>query len=200
MATEKSRCANVIVGVSRMTETLSLDLGELAGMPWHEKCRSLALMYLSSGETNEALFWLNVGIEAFFTRAFKQIAHQVRRPDLEQELASPKAFWTPAEEVIAKQFPEMAGRVQWPDETIHVSMFGKLKHLHRTVAMKTNLKEITKHYKLVQKGRNTLFHGTSVERIAVKEVPEALESFDWIVQNFAVVSDGDEVSQVGPLD
>ena len=169
-----------------ITETLNLDIGELAAMPRHEKCRSLALMYLSAGETNEALFWLNVGIEAFFTRAFRQIAHQVQRLDLEQELASPRAFWAPAEEVVTEQFPAMAGRVQWPSETIHVSMFGKLKHLHRTVAMKTDFKEITKHYQLVQKGRNALFHGTSDERIAVKEVREAVESFDWIVQNFAV--------------
>jgi len=138
----KGSPANILEGFTPPDETLEINLGELTSSDWSTKCRSLASMYVELGETNEALFWLNVATEALFKERFDEIAVQTDRPNLETELNSPKAFWAPAEEVVKEQFPEMAGKIQWPEAEIHVSIYAKLKFLYRSVEMHTSIKRL----------------------------------------------------------
>lgn len=175
---------------TKPTADLTLDLGVLEPVPWSTRCRSLSRMYLELGETNEAMFWLNVGVEALFKERFARIAMEIERPELESELNSPKAFWAPAEEVVVNQFPEMAGKVQWPEGEVHVSVYAKLRFLYREVPMRTSIKELLHHYRAVSLTRNALFHGVRDTRLPVSEVEVAFSSFDWIVDNMHTVAPG----------
>ena len=57
------------------TDALTMALGVAAPSPWHMRCRVLAEQYAMFGETREALFWLNVGVEALLkARMEAQIA------------------------------------------------------------------------------------------------------------------------------
>jgi len=170
-------------------EELEIELGQLQSIPWYIKCRSLAVMYLEIGETNEALFWLNAGIESLFQNRFKEIALATGRTNLEDELKSPNVYWNNAEEIVKKQFPELAGKIEWPDSKSHVSLYKKLKYLHTSVPMKTSVKELHAKYNKVSKHRNSLVHGVIDQRLPADVVKEALSSFDWINENFVLSQD-----------
>ena len=179
----KSSPANLIEGFTPPEEVTEIDLGHLTPLDWSTKCRSLAAMYVELGETNEALFWLNVAVEALFKERFAEIATQTKRSNLESELNSPKAFWTPAEEIVAEQFPEMADKVRWPETEVHVSIYAKLKYLYKNVEMTTSVKVLLRHYRKISEHRNALFHGVSDHRISLEAVQKAFSSYDWIVDN-----------------
>lgn len=184
----KSSPAALFKGFEPQNEVLQIDLGEISSLEWHTKCRSLAKMYMEVGETNEALFWLNAGVEALFKKRFEIISQKVGKPELLNELDSPKAFWDSAEEVVIQQFPEMAGKIQWPQAQIHVSVYSKIKYLYKQVTMRTSVKELLSHYSTVSKHRNALFHGTTEQRLPVDTVKEAMASFDWIEENCALAT------------
>ena len=185
---KKDSPATLLHVFSKPEDDLLLEMGVLEPVPWSVRCRSLSGMYLELGETNEAIFWLNVGVEALFKERFAKIAEEAGRPDFESELNSPKAFWAPAEEVVTSQFPEMAGRIQWPDTEVHVSVYAKLRFLYRNIPMKTSVKELLRHYRVISSARNCLFHGAQDARLPVTEVEAALFSFDWIKENMGIDS------------
>lgn len=182
----KGSPANIIQVMIPSEKIAIVNLGEFEELKWSQKCRSTADMYLELGETNEALFWLNVAVESFFNERFLEISKQVDDRELLEELGSPKAFWEPAEEIVSLQYPEMKGKIHWPTTNIHVSMYAKLKYLYKKITMKGNVKDLLKHYKNVSKHRNALFHGANDQRISVEELEKALKSFDWIVDNMLV--------------
>ena len=105
------------------------------------------------------------------------------KPEIEQEIDSPKAFWDTAEEIIAQQYPELAGKTDWPDTKIHVSMYAKIKYFYKLVSMQTPVRELLSKYESISRFRNALFHGTSEQRLPVDDVRHALESFEWIENN-----------------
>ena len=117
-----------------------LKLGKIEKLPWFIECRFRARMYLELGDTNEALFWLNVGVEALFNLRFIEIERMIGNNDLSINFESPKRYWDEAEEVIVGQFPQMAGKITWPKKNEHLSIYKKLKILHQLVPMKTNYK------------------------------------------------------------
>jgi len=108
-------------------DVVEIELGELSPMKWSNKGRLLCSMYLDIGDTNEAIFWLNVATEALIKERINQIAIETSNPSLCETLNSPKAFWDSAEEIISDQYPDMAGMVKWPDSKIHISVFSKIK-------------------------------------------------------------------------
>lgn len=160
-----------------------IQLGILDNPRWSAKCRSVASMYVSLGETNEALFWLNVAVEALCNERFKEIAILTKCPQLETDLNSPKAFWEPAEDIVRSQFPDMAGSIKWPDTVQHVSLYAKLKYLYRRTQMRADISQMLKNYSLVAKYRNALFHGATEQRIPLEDVRTALAAYDWIAGN-----------------
>jgi hypothetical protein len=161
-------------------EKLILNLGELNQLSWATECTLRARMYLELGDTNEALFWLNVATESLIARRFEQIEELIGRPSLANDLGSPKEFWAEAEAIVSKQFPELAGKTKWPNAKIHVSIFGKLKALYRLIPMKTSLDELLIHYRAISGERNDLFHGKRTTRTTVAAVKAAKQAFDWI--------------------
>ena len=181
---KKSSPANHIRVFSPTSEVVELSLGEIETPPWSTKCRSQAVTYMQLGELNEALFWLNVATEALFRERFAVISASSGRKELEAQLNSPKAFWGPAEEIVVAQFPELAGKIRWPDTEIHVSIYAKLKFLHKAVPMKVGVEEVLSRYRAVSRYRNDLFHGTTSARVPVVDVQQALEGLDWLDANF----------------
>ncbi len=179
----KGSPANIVHAFTPASGVKALDLGDLKPLPWHDECKSRAEMYLELGETNEALFWINVAVEAFFAFRFKEIEDCVAKPGLVEELSSPKAFWSSAEDIVAKQFPNMAGKVAWPNAEVHVSLFGKLKALFRLVPMRPDRKHLLKQYKLISGKRNDLFHGRRGPRTSVETVLSAFQAYQWIQEN-----------------
>lgn len=137
-------------------------------------------MYLELGDTNEALFWLNVGVEALILERFGQIEAMTGIIGLAGQLGNPREFWAQAEEVVAKQFPHMAGQVRWPSAALHVSVFGKLKVLYRRVRMRTPLEELLRQYRDISGNRNDLFHGKSTARTSVLDIVKAMAALSWI--------------------
>lgn len=162
---------------------LTLDLGVLDRLPWAKECRLRADMHLELGDTNESLFWLNVAVESLIAQRFLEIEAMICRPGLADELGSPKEFWSQAEAIVAKQFPEMAGKVNWPRVPIHVSVYGRLKALYRLVPMRTSVEEVVHHYRQISAERNDLFHGNRTNRISVAAVEAASVALNWIDTN-----------------
>lgn len=179
----KQSPAVLMKGFDQSGEILHIDMGEVIPLAWHTRCRSLAKIYLEIGETNEALFWLNVGIEALFKMRFEEILQAIGKPELTEELDTPKVFWDPADEIVTTQFPELAGKIQWPDTQIHVSMYSKIKYFYKQIPMKTSVKEVLSYYNCVSKYRNALFHGTDEQRSSTDIVKEAMRCFDWLEEN-----------------
>lgn len=161
-------------------EPVALDVGELKPLSWPAECRLRANMYLELGDTNEALFWLNVGVEAMIVERFGEIEEVTGIDGLTAQLGSPREFWAQAEEIVAKQLPQMAGKVNWPSAPLHISVFGKLKVLYRTVKMRTPLEELLRRYRDISGGRNDLFHGKSKDRASVQRILNAMEALSWI--------------------
>ncbi len=140
-------------------------------------------MYLELGDTNEALFWLNVATESLIAQRFDEIESVTSRSGLASSLGSPKEFWAEAEMLLSKQFPDMKGKVKWPTGVIHVSVYGKLKALYRLVPMRTALDELLAKYREISGLRNDLFHGKSSVRVPVATVQTASEALKWIDLN-----------------
>jgi hypothetical protein len=168
---------------------LSLLLGELAPPPWWQRCKAQAALYLDLGDTAEALLWANIAAEALFEERFTEFALELNRPDLEEELNSPAAIWIDAEEILNQQFPEMAGRVRWPDIKRHVSIYTKLKYVHRELNLACTLKETQKHYATISRQRNSLFHGASSVRPSADYLVEVLHELDWLSDNFVIAKE-----------
>jgi len=176
----------LLKGFTPSEEVKVIKLDALESVTWYARCRSLAAMYLEIGETNEALFWLNVGVEALFESRFQAIALTLGKPDLKEELGSSRAFWDLAKDVVAEQFPDVADRIEWPETEAYASMYKRVKYLYKMTSMKTSVKETLSHYSKVSKHRNALFHGTTEERLPIDVVKKAMGSFDWLEQNFAL--------------
>lgn len=165
------------------TDVTTVDLGDLKPLSWFAECRIKAGMHLELGDTNEALFWLNVAVEALFAQRFRDIELAIGITGLVESLGSPKEFWADAEAIVAKQFPAMADKVKWPTAPIHVSVFGKLKVLYRRVKMQSGLSELQSRYRKISGNRNDLFHGKSTSRTPVQEVLTAIDALAWIDEN-----------------
>ncbi|MHB8172811.1 MAG: hypothetical protein ACYDG6_15000 [Thermincolia bacterium] len=163
------------------TQELSIDI--YPPTKWHMRCRILAENYISTGETNEALFWLNVGTEALFEERVNEICNKFFIDP--QSLSSSKSYWERAKDVVTAQFPELANKIEWPEAALGVpSWFTRIRYLGKLVDLRYNASEVLKRYSEVNKYRNTLFHGVREGKISMEDTKKALESFIWLEDNF----------------
>lgn len=84
-----------------------------------------------------------------------------------------------AEEILCKQFPEMKGKVKWPDIVIYTSVFTKLKRALKMSKLSLFQNDIIKKYRQINAKRNGLFHGNSIE-IGVEDVEKAFAAYAWL--------------------
>lgn len=168
---------------SRDNSVKEVDLDISDPVMWSVKCKRLADSFLQTGETNEALFWLNVGVESLFDVRTKEICNS-QGLNL-GVLSSGKSYWQNAEEVATAQFPEIAGKIKWPEGDVREpSWFTKIKFLGKHANLKVKADSIISNYSKIQRFRNALFHGSTEERVAWEDAKKALDAFTWIESNF----------------
>lgn len=146
---------------------------------WSDYSYMLAKVYGETGQMKEAIFWVNVAMEALVEEFVRRTAKT------EEELAEIEGVtcqFDSAEEILFEQFPEMKGKVNWPKTEIYTSVFTKLKRAVNKSGLKTMQKDIIKKYSQVNAKRNALFHGGDVE-IGVEDVEKAFGAFDWLREN-----------------
>jgi hypothetical protein len=166
------------------TVAITVQLKEPTASPWYMKCYALAEQYVSLGETREALFWLNVGVEALLkARMESHISRTGSTIDLEQ-LDGADAYWDAAKQLIAAQFPEIVDDIQWPQSDQKPSRFRQIKYFCRNVSGAPNAERALSNYSKVSKKRNKLFHGESESPVTIEDVRQAKEGFDWLLANF----------------
>lgn len=150
---------------------------------WYLKCLKIAKSKLSQGKTNEALFWFNIGVESLFEeRSIKMLDSKGLAYDI---INSGRSYWINANELITEQFPDVAKKIKWPESADGIpSWFTKIKFLDKEIGFGVNKKKILSNYYRINKHRNSLFHGSTSERVESKEVKKALEFYIYLIGNF----------------
>jgi hypothetical protein len=162
-------------------EAFELDFENVPS--WSERCRILATSFLARGQTNEAMFWLNVGIESLFEVRCKNICASMGIDF--SSLGSGPNYWENANRIVCDQFPNLAGKIEWPEGKQGIpSWFSRIRSLDRQNVPNMNASEILRQYSQIQQHRNALFHGSAEGRISEKAVRNALDSFTWLEENF----------------
>ena len=152
------------------------DIGEVEAPKWSEYTFLLAKNYAETGQFDEAIFWVNVSAEALVEEFIQKIATS---DEMLFEIEKDELKFNTAEEILVEQFPEMKGKVNWPDTVIHASTFAKLKRAVKLSSMAPNQKEILKKYSQVNAKRNILFHGGDAD-ICVTDVEKAFGAYNWL--------------------
>lgn len=164
--------------------TSVIEIGERSQPQWSVYAYLYAKVYAESGQLKEAIFWLNVSVEALVEEFVQRIATTKEMLD---KIEGDEHKFDTAEEILVEQFPEMKGKVNWPDTVIHTSVFTKLKRALKISGRAINQKEVIKKYSQVNAKRNTLFHGGEAE-INVDDVDKAFGAYDWLRKNIGVQS------------
>ncbi len=148
---------------------------------WSAYAFQFAKVYAKSGQLKETMFWLNVSVEALVEEFI-----QVTATTKEQlaEIESEEHKFDTAEEILVEQYPDMAGKVKWPNTVIHTSVFTKLKRVLKLSRISSIQKEVLKKYSQVNAKRNALFHGGSVE-ISIEDVKRAFAAYDWLKEKLS---------------
>lgn len=143
---------------------------------WSSYTYQFAKVYAKSGQLKESIFWLNVSVEALVEEFIQKTATS---KEALAEIEGDEYKFNTAEEILAEQFPEMKGKVQWPNTVIHTSVFTKLKRAIKMSDKAYLQKEVLKKYSTVNSKRNALFHGKSVE-INVETIEKAFSAYEWL--------------------
>ena len=143
---------------------------------WSSYTYRFAKVYAESGQLKEAIFWLNVSVESLVEEFVRKIA---TTKEIRNQIEGEVHKFDTAEEILVEQFPEMKGKVKWPDTVIHTSVFTKLKRAVQMTPIAHLQKDIIKKYSLVNTKRNDLFHGDNVT-ITVVDVEKAFSAYEWL--------------------
>ncbi len=152
------------------------DIAEEGSTSWSAYTYLLARQYAESGQLKESIFWLNVSVEALVEEFVRRVA---TTEDVLNEIEGEDHKFDTAEEILSEQFPEMKGKVVWPDTTIPVSVFTKLKRAVKLGGLAVSQKDVRKRYSMIHDKRNSLFHGRE-NKITVEDVEKAFGAYVWL--------------------
>lgn len=157
---------------------------DLSEIEWTRKSYLYAKLYVEIGQYKEALFWLNVATESLIDNFIDSVVED----DIEQKekLLNGVPTFESAEEILSKQFPEMAGRVKWPDSIKHPSIYNKIKNMIKLYSLPLSEKEVLKKYSIISNDRNALFHGTNTD-IEPNRLNKAFNAYEWLVEKFSTL-------------
>lgn len=153
-----------------------IEIGEVTKPQWSVYTYMFAKVYAESGQLKESLFWLNVSVEALAEEFIRKTA---TTDEMLAKIEGDEHKFDTAEEILSLQFPEMRGKVKWPDTVIHTSVFTKLKRAVKLSGIGVDQKEVMKKYSQVNAKRNALFHGNEAA-ITVGDVKIAFGAYDWL--------------------
>lgn len=159
-----------------------INIEESPKSQWSIYAYMFAKTYAESGQLKEAIFWLNVSVESLVEEFIQQIA---KTKDVLTEIEGDEHKFDTAEEILVEQFPEMKGKVKWPNTIIHTSVFTKLKRALKYSGLTINQKDVLKKYSQVNAKRNRLFHGGETN-INVNDVEKAFSAYDWLRKNLDI--------------
>ncbi|MBQ8047195.1 MAG: hypothetical protein IJ196_04640 [Prevotella sp.] len=159
--------------------TAVIDIGDSEKPLWSVYTFMFAKVFAESGQLKEAIFWLNVSVEALVEEFIQRVA---KTPEMLQEIEGEENKFDTAETILAEQFPEMKGKVKWPDIGIHTSVFTKLKRAIALSGLTVSVKDVTKKYSQVNAKRNALFHGRETD-ITVVDVEKAFAAYGWLKEH-----------------
>jgi hypothetical protein len=150
---------------------------------WAEQSFALSKEHLSAGSTNEALFWINVGVESLFEDRCQKMCENAGI-DFE-DLSSSRCYWQNAKEKVAEYDPMLAEEIDWDTSTnINPSWYAKIKYLSKKANFKWTHKEVLSKYNEVSRKRNPIFHGSEAKPVTVETIKVAHTAFEWLVENF----------------
>lgn len=162
--------------------TAVIEIGNSVEPLWSEYAYMFAKVYAESGQLKEAIFWLNVSVEALVEEFIRRVA---TTQEMLEEIEGDEHKFDTAEKILAEQFPEMKGKVNWPDVVIHTSVFTKLKRAVTLSRVAVSVKDVTKKYSQVNAKRNALFHGREAD-ISVDDVEKAFTAYGWLKEHIGV--------------
>lgn len=152
------------------------DISDDYEIQWSDYAYMFAKLYSQIGQFKEAIFWINVATEALVEEFVRQVATSKEKL---AEIEGEERKFDTAEEILCKQFPEMKGKVKWPDIVIYTSVFTKLKRALKMSKLSLFQNDIIKKYRQINAKRNGLFHGNSIE-IGVEDVEKAFAAYAWL--------------------
>ena len=169
-----------IVSVQNETQVLSIDLKR--HINWYQKCFILSKDYLSLGNSNLCIFWLNIGIESFLDEKVLDIC---KKHSKDENYLREDYYETAKVNLQKLNTREVYDEIIWPEPLPRfVPMFKKIKRLSEDGLLNCSRKDAIKHYSIISKYRNKLFHGDIDFLIEVDDAKEAIKSYEWIVNNF----------------
>ncbi|WP_312208503.1 hypothetical protein [Empedobacter sp.] len=174
-----------IQNFDKSIDTINIDFTNQ--VLWHEKCLILAKDYLSLGDSHLSIFWLNIGIEAFFEYKIDEICNEL---ELKKDIFFSENYYDKVkQELIKHNSKEIFKSIIWPPEyLIHTSVYKKLNKLFNNKILDSSLKRNTiAKYSHISSKRNAIFHGTNNKHIEVEVVLKAIESYSWLLENFKYV-------------
>jgi hypothetical protein len=166
---------------------LEMHLAQLESEPYWQLGYRQAAAYLALGATRESVAWINMAAESLIDSRIAELV--ARRPELEGTFTSGRLLFAEAESVVTSQFPDLAGRVEWPDAAVQPSRWSQLKALQRAAPLPVSHREITQKYARVTAGRNDLLHGRHRALPSAAAVVEALEGLRWLIEQLRLPSD-----------
>ena len=169
-----------IVNIQNEPQVLSVDLE--SDINWYQKCFTLSKDYLSLGNSNLSIFWLNIGIESFLDDKILEVCKKHSK----DESYSREDYYETAKVNLQKiNTSEVYDEIIWPEPLPRfVPMFKKIKRLSEDGLLNCSRKDAIKHYSIISKHRNKLFHGDTDFLVDVNDAKEAIVSYEWILNNF----------------
>ena len=88
---------------------------------WHDKCSIFAEDYLSLGDSQLSIFWLNIGIESFFEYKVEEICNEL---NIDKEILFKENYFDRTRDELKKiNSNEVFDKIIWPTEKpIHLSI------------------------------------------------------------------------------
>lgn len=161
---------------------LHYDIKDESPLLWSDNAYYYARLYAKSGQTEETIFWINVAVEALIDEFLMFVS-----PDSKtyEDFTNQENKFQSSEEILSEQFPEMAGRVLWPNTTIHASVYTKLKRVLEYLNQdKKKISMIIGCYSSISRKRNKLFHG-SPQDLKTEDISKAFDSFNQLKTFFS---------------
>ncbi|MBO3744906.1 hypothetical protein J5X84_02420 [Streptosporangiaceae bacterium NEAU-GS5] len=157
------------------------DVPDLQPPSYWMACRRHARGYLSLGATREALLWLNMATEALIDERIAAFTDAV--PALGQNMTGARLLFQDAEDALVAQFPDMAGRVRWPEREVQPSRFAQLKALYHHLDLGGTYSKAKTYYSRISRSRNAVIHGRNTGLVPVEDVEKGLQALQWLDEN-----------------
>lgn len=153
------------------------SIKNLEEVKWNTKSYLYAQIYSEIGQYKEALFWLNVATESLIDGFINSV---ITDKKLLSELSGNVSSFESAESILSQQFPEMKGKVKWPNSTKHPSVYFKINKVVKECKFPLSEKEILSKYNNINSERNKLFHGVPLD-IQASKLKKAFDAYEWLV-------------------